>query len=63
MNSVGQSVAVQNYLRNENWVSGTVVSRTDPVSYLVETIPGFIWQRHTEQIRDASSTISVPIPL
>ena len=61
--TVGQSVAVGNYRRNENWVSGIVVSRTGPVSYQVETTPGAIWRRHIEQLRDASSTISAPISL
>ena len=61
--TVGQSVAVRNYRGNENWISGTVVSRTSPVSYQFETTPGVIWRRHIEQLRDACSTISAPISL
>ena len=47
--TVGQSVAVQNYRGNENWVYGTVVSCTGPVSYMVETASGVIRRRHIEQ--------------
>ena len=61
--TVGQSVAVRNYLENEKWVSGTVVSSTGPVSYQVGTTPDVIWRRHIEQLRDASSTNSAPISL
>ena len=50
-------------MKYENWVSGTVVSHTGPVSYQVETTPGVIWRRHIEQLRDARSTISAPISL
>ena len=54
---------MRNYRGNENCISGTVVSRTGPVSYQVETSPGVIWRRHIEQLRDAGSTISALISL
>ena len=60
--AIGQSVAVREYRGNDTWISGTIVSRTGPVAYQVETTPGAVWRQHIEQLRDAESTFKVTIP-
>ena len=55
----GDSVQCRDYRpRHDKWLSGTITSRTGPVSYTVEMINGQTWRRHVDQIRKANSVKS-----
>ena len=55
----GDSVQCRDYRpRQDKWLSGTITSRTGPVSYTVEMINGQTWRRHVDQIHKANSVKS-----
>ncbi|XP_052771110.1 uncharacterized protein K02A2.6-like [Mya arenaria] len=57
---IGQSVAVRDYRAGrDKWVSGKIDSKTGPVSYTVEIVPGVTWRRHADQIRASSENVPV----
>ena len=48
---VGQTVMARNLRVGDDWVPATVIERTDPVSYLVETTEHQLWKRHIDQLK------------
>ncbi|XP_021359610.1 uncharacterized protein K02A2.6-like [Mizuhopecten yessoensis] len=51
----GQTVAIRDYrLSKPLWTSGTISSRTGPVSYHIDVAPGVFWRRHLDQLRDSN---------
>lgn len=56
----GQTVAIRDYRWSKPmWTSGTVSSKSGPVSYRVEVAPGVIWRRHVDQLRDSNIRPSI----
>ena len=51
--SVGEEVLVENFRGEPEWLEGTVVERTGPVSYEVQ-VDDRIRKRHTDQLREKS---------
>ncbi|XP_022791984.1 uncharacterized protein K02A2.6-like [Stylophora pistillata] len=51
--SVGEEVSVENFRGEPNWLEGTVVERTSPVSYEVQ-VDDKVWKRRTDQLREKS---------
>lgn len=47
--SPGDSVLARNYQGKVKWVPATVIARTGPVSYTVQTADG-VWRRHVDQL-------------
>ena len=45
---VGQTVMVRNFRNGPKWVSGVVIKREGPVTYLVRVDNGNIWKRHVD---------------
>ena len=48
---VGQRVLVRSPPPDLQWVPGTVIERTGPVSYLIKVADSRIWRRHIDHIR------------
>ena len=48
--SPGQTVLIRDYRNLDKWISGTIVERSGPLSYIVETYPGITYRRHVDQI-------------
>ena len=47
---VGDSVSVQNYSRGPNWIPGTIVQETGPVSARIELEDGTVVRKHHDQL-------------
>ena len=59
--TMGQKVFVRDYRREKpKWTCGTVVKELGPVSYRVQTPEGFLWKRHSDQMRNGTTTTSEP---
>ena len=48
---IGQRVMVRNLRPGDKWVAGTIIERTGPLSYLVQTVGGQIWKCHIDHLR------------
>lgn len=48
---VGNTVMVRNLRPGEAWVSGVIVKRLGPVTYLVDVGEGRTWKRHMDQLK------------
>ena len=48
---VGQTVMARNLQVGDDWVPATIIERTGPVSYLVETTEHQLWKRHIDQLK------------
>ncbi|XP_033107793.1 uncharacterized protein K02A2.6-like [Anneissia japonica] len=48
--NVGKAVAVRDYRNRGKWTSGTIHTRTGPLSYVVCVGPNVLWRRHVDQI-------------
>ena len=48
---VGQSVMARNLRPGPDWVSGVIVERLGPLSYLIETESHQYWKRHADQLK------------
>ena len=48
---VGQQVMLHNLWDGPKWVPGVVVGRQGPLSYVVQTTGGEVWNHHVDQIR------------
>jgi hypothetical protein len=60
---VGDPVYFLNFGRGPKWFSGNIVSRTGPLSYLIESQDGRIYRRHQDQIRFRhQETSDQPVP-
>ena len=58
---VGQSVVVRDYRGSTNkvkWQPGVVKKRNGPVNYEIETVQGYIWRRHADQIRKTGERVT-----
>nr|XP_061811684.1 uncharacterized protein K02A2.6-like [Nerophis lumbriciformis] len=53
---VGDRVLARNYTNDIKWVPATIVSKTGPVSYTVETSDHRIWRRHLDQLLHTSGS-------
>ena len=49
--SVDQTVIARDYNGSTKWVPGIIRTQLGPLSYEVEVKPGFVWRRHTDQLR------------
>ena len=49
--SVDPTVIARNYNGSTKWVPGIIRTQLGPLSYEVEVKPGFVWRRHTDQLR------------
>ena len=47
---LGNAVSVRNYSRASNWVSGTIIQETGPLSARVELEDGMVVRRHHDQL-------------
>lgn len=56
---VGQSVMARNVRPGDDWIPATVVERTGPVSYLVETCEHQLWKRHVDQLKTLADSTPV----
>ena len=55
--TLGQTVLVRDYRRDKpKWTKGTIVKELGPVSYRIQTLEGFVWKRHCDQMRIGSTT-------
>ena len=48
---VGQSVMAKNFRPGPDWISGIIIEKLGPLSYLVETSAQQVWRRHVDQLR------------
>ena len=56
---IGEKVCVRDYRsHNDKLVSGTITSKTGPLSYKVSVGPGMDWRRHADQI--SSGNLLIP---
>ncbi|XP_060780909.1 uncharacterized protein K02A2.6-like [Neoarius graeffei] len=46
----GDYVLARNYSAGSQWVQATIVAKTGPVSYTLQTADGRMWKRHVDQI-------------
>lgn len=53
---IGDKVLARNYASSVKWKPATVVSKTGPVSYTVETSDHLIWKRHVDQLLDSAGS-------
>lgn len=58
----GDQVLARNYTRGEKWKPATVLAKTGPVSYIVETSDHLVWRRHIDQLLHSSGTSYDPEP-
>ena len=49
----------RNFIPGDDWVPATVVERTEPVSYLVETAMHQLWKRHVDQLKTLADSVVV----
>lgn len=66
---VGDNVYILSHNRESKWISGTIIKRTGPVSFIIELCDGRTVKRHQNQIRhkydrqiDISELPNMPIP-
>ncbi|KAK7909343.1 hypothetical protein WMY93_014027 [Mugilogobius chulae] len=52
----GDKVLARNYTSGLKWKPATVVAKTGPVSYTVETNDHLIWKRHVDQLLDSTAS-------
>ena len=52
----GDQVLARNYTNDIKWVPVTIVAKTGPVSYTVETTDHRIWRRHLDQLLHTSGS-------
>lgn len=52
--TAGDNVLARNYTKGVKWIPATVVAKTGPVSYTVETSDHLTWRRHVDQLLSAS---------
>ena len=56
--TIGQKVFVRDYRRDKpKWTNGTVVKELGPVSYRIQTPEGFLWKRHSDQLRKGTTNV------
>ncbi|KAL4008501.1 hypothetical protein ACER0C_002353 [Sarotherodon galilaeus] len=56
--NVGQKVLARDYRDpSQKWQSGTILSRTGPLTYIVNVGANLVWRRHVDQILDVESHI------
>ena len=53
---VGQEVMTRNLRPGPKYVTGVVVQKLGPLSYLVEVGEGLIWRRHVDHLKELAST-------
>ena len=51
---MGNQVLAKNFMDGDKWVSGVIVERKGPLSYIVQIRTGAQWRRHIDQLRDGS---------
>lgn len=54
--TAGDGVLARNYTKGVKWMPATVVAKTGPVSYRVETSDHLIWRRHIDQLLHTSGS-------
>ena len=54
--TAGDKVLTRNYAGGVKWIPATVVAKTGPVSYTVETSDHLIWRRHIDQLLHTSGS-------
>lgn len=58
--TAGDHVLARNYARGDKWKPATVLAKTGPVSYTVETSDHLVWRRHIDQLLHASGSSDDP---
>ena len=53
----GQRVMIRNYRGNPKWLTGVILQRSAPLTYLVKTQSGLIWKSHIDQLRTTSISV------
>ena len=53
---LGQTVRVRNLRPGPDWVTGVIVERLGPRSYLVETGTHQFWKRHVDQLKEVADS-------
>ena len=48
---LGQRVMAQGPPPQLQWLPGTIIQQTGPVSYVIKITDGRLWKRHADQIR------------
>ena len=65
--NIGQRVLAQNYRDGPRWVSGTIIQRNSPVTYMVKMKSGDVWKRHIDQLREKFNSpqecSEIPVPV
>ena len=65
--NIGQRVLAQNYRDGPRWVSGTIIQRNSPVTYMVKLKSGVVWKRHIDQLREKFDSpqecFEIPVPV
>ncbi|XP_034561964.1 uncharacterized protein K02A2.6 [Notolabrus celidotus] len=51
----GESVLVRNYCGEPKWIPATIIAKTGPVSYTVQTADS-VWRRHVDQLLKTAPT-------
>lgn len=46
--SIGQRVMARNYRDGPKWISGTIIQRNSPVTYMIQLKSGEVWKRHIQ---------------
>ena len=54
---VGDSVMARNYRDGPKWMTGVVIERKGPLSYIIQMESGMLWRRHVDQLRDGVTAI------
>ena len=55
---IGQSVMVQNMSVGPTWMTGIVVDKIGPLSYIVQVPGGRRWKRHVNHLRDSDLPVT-----
>ena len=65
--NIGQRVLAQNYRDGPRWVSGTIIQRNSPATYMVKLKSGDVWKRHIDQLREKFDSpqecFEIPVPV
>ena len=48
---IGQGVMARKIRPGPDWISGIIIEKLGPLSYLVETSAQQVWRRHMDQLR------------
>ena len=56
----GDSVLVLDFRQGHSWTSAIISRVLGPVTYLVETVDGLKWKRHTDQIKSLLKPLIAP---